>query len=204
VLLIDLCSSCGMCCNGTLYNYVTVVPDDLPKLEKYPQLQLKIRNEQATFDEPCVLHTGKGCSAYDDRPATCSRYMCTLLRAVEDEEVTEEEALLLIKEGRALVDNVKEYVAFEPGLPIAVSTWDAPPEGIPEEARLAWERTVHHLGKHFLGTVVEEVEVPAELAHPAASPSFGDPMVPERPRVSRASLFSAAARHEHLKAPRGA
>jgi len=96
-----------MCCNGTLFNYVTLVPDDLPKLEKYTQLKLKIRNEQATFDEPCVLHTGTCCSAYDDRPDTCKRYVCGVLRAVGKEELSEEEALLLIKEGLALVETCR-------------------------------------------------------------------------------------------------
>lgn len=159
----DLCEACGLCCNGTFYNYVTTVPDDVPKLRKYPQLILKVRNEQETFDEPCVLHDGKGCTAYEDRPATCSRYYCKLLRSVARDELTEDEAMLIIKEARALTENVQEYVAFEPGLPMAVSTWDEPPEGMDAEARLAWERTLYHLGKYFLGTVCEEVEVEKPL-----------------------------------------
>lgn len=171
-----------MCCNGTLFNYVTLVADDLPKLEKYPQLNLKIRSEQATFDEPCVLHTGKGCSAYEDRPGTCERYVCGVLRSVAKDEITEDEGLLLIKEGKALVERVKEFVAFEPGLPIAVSTWDAAPEGISEEAKFAWERTAYHMGKHFLGTVKEEVEPSTQAASPSGSP--------ERAKVTRASLFT--------------
>ncbi len=171
-----------MCCNGTLFNYVTLVPDDMPKLEKYTQLKLKIRNEQATFDEPCVLHTGTGCSAYEDRPGTCERYVCGVLRRVEKDELTEEEALLVIKEGKALVEHVKEFVAFEPGMPIAVSTWEAPPEDISAEAKFAWERTAYHLGKFFLNTVKEEVEP----AVPAAAPSGS----PERAKVTRASLFA--------------
>lgn len=176
-----------MCCNGTLYTYVTVVSDDLPKLAKHPQLVLKIRSEQDTFDEPCTLHTGKGCSAYEDRPATCSRYQCELLRAVAADELTEVEAMLIIKEARALVDNVKEYVAFEPGLPIAVTTWDAAPDGVDEEARLAWERTVYHLGKHFLGTVREQVEPPKEPVPASGSAAFAEAPAPERPRVKRVS-----------------
>jgi Fe-S-cluster containining protein len=190
-----------MCCNGTLFNYVTLVPDDLPKLEKYPQLNLKIRSEQATFDEPCVLHTGKGCSAYDDRPATCERYVCGVLRSVAKEELTEDEALLLIKEGRALVEVVKEYIAFEPGMPIAVSTWDAAPEDISEDARFAWDRTAYHMGKHFLNTVKEEVEPSPRSAHPSGSPAFAEPL-PERVRASRASLFAAVATRQSPKAPR--
>jgi Fe-S-cluster containining protein len=187
VLLIDLCEGCGMCCNGTLFNYVTLVPDDLPKLAKYPQLKLIVRNEQETFDEGCVLHTGTGCGAYEDRPDTCKRYVCNVLRGVQREELTEEEAVLIIKEGKALVEIVKEYVAFEPGRPMAVSSWDAPPEGIAEDARLAWDRTAWHLGKHFLGTVVDEVD-PSTLptATGLGSPAFSET---ERQNAKREALF---------------
>ena len=140
-----------MCCNGTLYTHVGLVPDDLPRLEKYPQVKIVVRNHQDAIDEGCVLHTGTGCGAYEDRPDTCRRYRCALLRAVADEELLEHEALQLIQEARALVDNVKEYVAFEPGKPMAVSTWDVPPPEADEDARLAWDRTMRFLGKHFLG-----------------------------------------------------
>ncbi|MBL8937222.1 MAG: hypothetical protein JNM69_21865 [Archangium sp.] len=155
-----------MCCNGTLFNSVTLMPDDMTKLGKYPQLRFKERNGQGTFGEPCVLHTGKGCSAYDDRPATCSRYVCGVLQMVAKDELTELEAVDVIKEGRALVDNVKELVPFAPGEPLAVSTWEAAPEAFSDEAKLAWERTAYHLQKYFLQTL--EPEVPATDVRPVA------------------------------------
>jgi uncharacterized protein len=183
-----------MCCNGTLFNYVTLIDDDLPKLQKYPQLELKERSHQMSFGEPCVLHTGTCCSAYDDRPQTCRLYVCHVLRAVQREELTDDEALLLIKEGKALVENAKEYIAFEPDAPLAVSSWDAPPEGISDEARLAWERTVYHLGKHFLGTVKEDPEVP-EPAPPAVARQRNGAQVPERAAKGRVSSL----RHSRLR-----
>ena len=164
-----------MCCTGTLFNYVTLVPDDLPALEKYPQLKLKVRSEQATFDEPCVLHTGTGCGAYEDRPGTCSRYRCHVLIDVEKGKLTETAALALITEGRALVDDVKKKVRFEPGMPLAISMWEGPPEGLTPEGRRAWEQVSAHLGRHFLGTVKDEAPVSA-------------------PRSTRDSVLAAAKR----------
>lgn len=142
-----------MCCNGTLFNYVTLVPDELEKLEKYKQLNLKIRSEQATFDEPCVLHTGTGCSAYEDRPGTCERYRCHVLIAVEKGTLGELEALKVIKQAKALVVDVKAKVQFEAGMPLAISMWEAPPEGLSVEGKDAWEAAAGYLGHHFLGTV---------------------------------------------------
>ena len=115
------------------------------------------------------------------------------------DELTEVEAMLIIKEGRALVDNIKEYVAFEPGLPIAVTTWDAAPEGVDEEARRAWERTIYHLGKHFLGTVREQVDPPKEPVHASGSAAFTEPPeppMPERPRGKRATPADTRAQKE--------
>ena len=173
-----------MCCNGTLFNYVTLVPDDMPKLAKYPQLKLKERKGQDTFDEPCVLHTGKGCSAYDDRPATCSRYVCGVLRSVGKDEITEIEALNLIKEGRALVDHVKELVIFEEGQPIAVSTWEPAPEEFDDEARFVWNRTAYHLKKYFLNMGNEEVDPEVEVRGGSASAPRRE-AEPDSPRPSR-------------------
>ena len=66
-------------------------------------------------------------------------------------------------------------------MPIAVSTWEASPEGISAEAKFAWDRTAYHLGKYFLNTVKEEVEPSLEAAPPSSSPEVA--------RVTRASLF---------------
>jgi len=189
---IDLCESCGICCDGTLFNYVTLVDDDVPKLARYPQLKLKLRNEQATFDQGCVLHTGTGCSAYDDRPDTCSRYVCGVLRAVARDELTDDEALLVIKEAKALVDNVQEYVAFEAGMPIAVASWDSVPEGLTEEARLAWERTAHHMNKHFLRNGRVDSAPPLPPVLPTGPIDWAEPPLPPKVRATRASLFEKA------------
>jgi Fe-S-cluster containining protein len=142
-----------MCCNGTLYNYVTLrSQEEVDALLKYdPALPIITRSEQPTFDEPCRLHDGTGCTAYRDRPDTCSRYTCELLRAVDRDEVTDVEARLIIEEARALVENVREYVEVEPGKPLAVSTWLSLPGSTEPEARVAWERALLHLRRHFLG-----------------------------------------------------
>jgi Fe-S-cluster containining protein len=159
-----------MCCNGTLFTYVTLVPDDLAKLRKYSQLKLVTRNEQDTFDEPCPLHTGTHCSAYADRPDTCSRYVCGVLRSVARDEMSENEAESIIREGRALVDNVKACADFEATVPLAVSAWEAVPAHLTTESKVAWERTAFHLRKYFLGTLNEHVE-----GEGAAAPLSGSP-----------------------------
>ncbi len=140
-----------MCCDGTLFSYVTLTSEDVLKLKKHPQLQLIQRGGQLSFDQPCALHDGKCCTQYADRPDTCSRYQCRVLQSVASDERTDFEAALVIQEARALVENVAEYVCFEPGMPMAVSTWEQPPEGLCAEGLVAWERAQAYLFEHFLG-----------------------------------------------------
>lgn len=148
--MIDLCAACGLCCNGTLFDRVTLVDDDLPKLSTYPELILHERDGQACFDEPCPLHTGSQCRAYADRPASCARFRCPTLRAVEERALGELEGLRLIQEARALVDAVRQSLPHDPRKPLAVSTWVDPPEGLSAEARAAWVQAKAHLDRHFL------------------------------------------------------
>ncbi len=150
--LTEICKACGMCCDGTLYLYVTLTDDEVSQLAKYEALVLSTKHEQPTFAEPCVLHEAAGCSAYEDRPDACRRYLCTLLCDVERDELTVDEALLIVEEARARVDIVKELVPLEPGMPLAISIWDEPPDSVQGDARVAWERALWHLSKHFLET----------------------------------------------------
>jgi Fe-S-cluster containining protein len=159
-----------MCCDGTLYSYVTLIDDDEVNALKAhdPNLAILMRGERLTFDQPCRQHNGKGCTAYASRPDTCSRYFCMLLRKVALDEVTPFEALAIIQEARALIENVKEYAHFEPGEPIAASTWETYSPGASRDSRVAWERALRWVRIHFLS--------PDPDATPESVPdSSGDP-----------------------------
>ncbi len=157
-----------MCCDGTLYLYVTLIDDEVALLAKYEALVLSTKHEQPTFAEPCVLHEAAGCSAYEDRPDACRRYLCALLCDVARDELTVDEALRIVEEARARVDIVKELIPFEPGMPLAISTWDDPPDSVQGEARVAWDRAQWHLGKYFLGTAAPATEAGARQRPRAA------------------------------------
>ena len=158
-----------MCCDGTLYLYVTLTDDELPRLRKYEKLALTTKHEQPTFAEPCVLRGPAGCSAYEDRPDVCRRYLCELLCDVERDELTVDEALRIVEESRARVEIVKELVSFEPGMPLAISTWDEPPDEVQGEARLAWDRARWLVGKHFLSVMAPANVLPVRTSATRAS-----------------------------------
>jgi len=150
-----LCSACGLCCDGTLFTTVTLVGGDLPRPEPRSRLSLFVRDELASFHLPCPLHTGHSCSVYDDRPSSCARYRCDLLKAVENETLTVGEAKLLVAEAHALLRRLRRRVTFEANTPLAISTWNEPPSGLSAAAKTAWCGAVNHLREHFLSSLLE-------------------------------------------------
>lgn len=79
----DLCRSCGMCCDGTLFDLVRLEPGD--DARRLAQLGLPIaaaRGQQAArFPQPCAALCADGsCRLYADRPGQCRAFECGLLR----------------------------------------------------------------------------------------------------------------------------
>lgn len=111
----DLCSSCGMCCDGVLFHSVELQSGDQPR--KLSALGLKIRKQKGVeyFLQPCSAHRdaeGKcSCVIYEDRPARCRAFDCRQLRGVLTGEITEEVALLKIREAREKVALVNSLTA---------------------------------------------------------------------------------------------
>ena len=106
----DLCSSCGMCCDGVLFHSVELQSGDQPR--KLSALGLRIRKQKGVeyFLQPCSAHrevSGKcSCLIYEDRPARCRNFDCRQLRGVLTGEVTEEVALEKIRSAREQVAQV--------------------------------------------------------------------------------------------------
>lgn len=150
-MLTELCESCGLCCNGTLYTHVTLTDDEVLELKKHPELLIEVRDHQPSFSQGCTQHDGKGCRIYSDRPGSCARYYCAVATAVKADELSLPEGMAIVEEAQALVMNAREYVYPPPGKPLAVATWEAAPPGLSDDGKLAWERAKAHLVRHFLG-----------------------------------------------------
>ncbi len=75
-----LCTRCGLCCDGTLFNAVKVGPKEIAPLE---QLGMVIDQSTAPqFSQPCVYNVDRCCAIYANRPATCRNFACALLKGV--------------------------------------------------------------------------------------------------------------------------
>ena len=79
----DLCQSCGMCCDGTVFPKMNI-------LEKEYHL---FKQQQSLQSQPCE-HLGKCnvCKIYTERPKICQLYECDVLTEFKKNEISFDEA----------------------------------------------------------------------------------------------------------------
>lgn len=96
-----LCLSCGLCCNGTLFEFATAAPEERVHIEAVG-LDYVEEESRTGFRQPCPAFCGR-CGIYDERPRVCQTFRCTLLRAVTQGEVPFDEAQKTIATAKELV-----------------------------------------------------------------------------------------------------
>lgn len=97
----ELCMSCGLCCNGSLFSWVKLRDDetDLPS-----QLGLEPVDGQQGFAQPCARLEGTCCTIYEHRPSSCRGFRCRLLVAAEQGDTTFERAGEIVAQARSLLE----------------------------------------------------------------------------------------------------
>jgi uncharacterized protein len=107
----DLCLSCGLCCDGALYDFVKLEPTD--DAQKLKELGLPVRVSRgkvpvASFPQPCVaLCKNRTCRVYADRPWQCRDFECGVLKDVKAGRITFITALRQVKKTRRRSDEVR-------------------------------------------------------------------------------------------------
>lgn len=101
-----LCASCGLCCNGVLFDWVPVADEEVAQIGRLG-FDLAKEDGETRFSQPCPMFDGCRCTVYADRPARCRAYRCELLKKAEAGEVAFPDAMRLVVEAKALVDQVR-------------------------------------------------------------------------------------------------
>lgn len=104
----SLCVQCGLCCDGAIFEWARVFPeDDLAQLEADGFILLTTA-ARSGFALPCHHQQGRICGVYQRwRPQVCHTFRCALLRRVEAGEVAWAEALTRIERAVALVERIQ-------------------------------------------------------------------------------------------------
>jgi Fe-S-cluster containining protein len=97
----ELCSDCGICCDGTLFSSVSLDAAGLITAREH-RLPVLETHDSCKFELPCPALRGVLCGIYDQRPEQCADFACALLIGVEEQRLTFDEARTIIDETRAL------------------------------------------------------------------------------------------------------
>jgi Fe-S-cluster containining protein len=87
----DLCVSCGICCDGPLFDQAEVFAAEEARV-RLLGFPIDERGGKTYFPLPCGYLCGAVCRIYEQRPTTCRTYKCTTLSAIEAGEIDRAEA----------------------------------------------------------------------------------------------------------------
>lgn len=91
---LNICLSCGLCCDGTLIGHVQLSSEEIPRLKGL--MDIEDENNNGFFLQPCNKYCD-GCSIYSQRPKQCADFNCGLLKSVEQKELDFDSATEVIK-----------------------------------------------------------------------------------------------------------
>ncbi|WP_395745037.1 YkgJ family cysteine cluster protein [Prosthecobacter sp.] len=105
-----LCAACGMCCDGTMFQIVRMQPGEVPAELGRLGLKIRCRDGEYHMEQPCSALVEKRCTVYDRRPVRCRLFNCQQLHRLENGETTAPDAMTMIVETRAMVEQVKHLI----------------------------------------------------------------------------------------------
>ena len=120
----QLCTRCGLCCDGILFADVELSgPAELSRLALLGLEVEEDDGEGALLVQPCGALRGKRCSIYPMRPGCCREFECALLQEAGRGDVTPAAALAVIEQALGLVGRAKALLRQlrhrDTGLPLA-------------------------------------------------------------------------------------
>jgi len=108
-LLTDtLCTTCGLCCDGTLFADVEL--NGRAEAARLEIMGMDVENEDRNtglLSQPCAALRGTRCGIYAHRPKCCRVFQCRLLQNAQQGAVTVERALVQIADAREQIRRVR-------------------------------------------------------------------------------------------------
>lgn len=107
-----LCKFCGLCCSGHLFSWVRLTAPELGPVEKLGLNVVRDDPRQRGFTQPCPLWNGV-CTVYTspDYPRSCSKYKCSVLRRLLDDDISLPDALSIIEETLGMIHEIEPLLS---------------------------------------------------------------------------------------------
>jgi uncharacterized protein len=92
--LLNICLSCGLCCDGTLIGFVQLESEELSVVREL--MVIEEVDENGFFYLPCKNLGCNGCKIYSQRPKQCGKFKCRVLKSIEKKELDFDSAVEII------------------------------------------------------------------------------------------------------------
>ena len=102
----NLCTSCGLCCDGSLFAEVELRNRAESFVAESFGLEVEDGEDGELLIQPCCALKGTRCSIYQYRPKCCRTFECRLLRDVDQRKRTLAEAHKIIRETKELIAEI--------------------------------------------------------------------------------------------------
>lgn len=144
-----LCFSCGMCCDGSLFECLELEPEEQ---RRFPTRSLVVLEGNVVAPLPCSQYRERLCGIYEQRPNRCRTFRCKLYEEVSTGVQTRVEAVHTIEQTGRLLSAIETELGWDPG---SFSTsrfrsWAAEFEGGEPAARRAYPKAFLDYGRSRL------------------------------------------------------
>lgn len=101
-----LCVECGLCCDGSLFRFLPVAPEDVPR---HAALALPVvtQSGRPAMPLPCTRLSGACCTVYEARPPGCRAFVCALGDRLARGVVSPAQALGVVREAQARIARLR-------------------------------------------------------------------------------------------------
>lgn len=150
----SLCTSCGACCDGSLFRFTPISEEEAAWARRRSLALLPSREPRMV--QPCGALEGARCRVYEERPETCRRFRCRVLKRLESGDIDRAEAEARVARLRELIARVRLRTGPGP-------LWERVRESIAQQrptamdaAFLAWMLDVAELRAYARTTFLPE------------------------------------------------
>lgn len=98
-----LCVECGLCCDGSLFRFLPLEPDDVARVTALG-LPVVTQSGRQAMPLPCAKLEARCCTVWPERPQGCRAYVCHLGHRLERGELPFAAALAVVREAQHRVE----------------------------------------------------------------------------------------------------
>ena len=109
----ELCTDCGICCDGTLFSSVSLEAPGLVAAHKH-RLPVLETADACKLELPCPALRDVLCGIYEERPEQCAEYACELLIRTDEGQLGFDDAREIIEATRAVRARVTAAIGTTP------------------------------------------------------------------------------------------